>query len=83
MPSYCVAFGLNNRKSGMNKHLRFFPFPKNSEMCRVWCHGLMNNTYPKTPGALFVTDLRLFKPNRARDEGISANIRGEDTEKGN
>ena len=52
-------------------------------MCRVWCHGLMNNTYPKTPGALFTPDLRLFKPNTARDEGISANIRGEDTEKGN
>ena len=31
-----AVFGLNNRKSGVNMHLRFYPFKKNSEMCRVW-----------------------------------------------
>ena len=33
-----AIFGLNDRKSGVNRHLRFYPFPKNSEMCRVWVH---------------------------------------------
>ena len=36
MPSSCAVFGCNNRKSGVTRHLRFFPFPKNLEMCRVW-----------------------------------------------
>ena len=30
-----AVFGINNRKSGVNRPLRFYPFPKNSEMCRV------------------------------------------------
>ena len=28
MPSSRAVFGLNNRKSGVNRHLRFYPFPK-------------------------------------------------------
>ena len=36
MPSSCAVFGCKNRKSGVTRHLRFFPFPKNSEMSRVW-----------------------------------------------
>ena len=36
MPSSCAVFDLNNRKSGVTGHLQFFPFPKNSEMCRVY-----------------------------------------------
>ena len=36
MPSTRAAFDLNNRKSGVNRHLRFCTFPTNSEMCRVW-----------------------------------------------
>ena len=36
MPSSRAAFDLNNRKSGVNMHLRFCKFPQNSEMCRVW-----------------------------------------------
>ena len=31
------VFDLNNRKSGVNRHLRFCQFPKNSEVCHVWC----------------------------------------------
>ena len=34
MPSFRAVFGLNNRKPGVNRHLRLCPFPKNSEMCR-------------------------------------------------
>ena len=56
----------------------------NSEICSVWFHGLMNNTHPTRHtseffGNLqnrrfeFTPDLRLFKLNTARDEGISAN----------
>ena len=36
MPSPRAVFDLNNRKSGVNRHLRFCPFPKNSGMCREW-----------------------------------------------
>ena len=36
MPSSCAVFGLNTSKSGVNRHLRFCQFPKNSEMYRVW-----------------------------------------------
>ena len=36
MPSFRAVFGLNNRKSEVNRrHLRFCPFPKNAEMCRA------------------------------------------------
>ena len=56
----------------------------NSEICSVWCHGLMNNTHPtrhtsqffgnwQNRSCLFSPDLRLFKSNTARDECISAN----------
>ena len=37
MPSSRAVFDLNNHKSGVNRHLRFCPFPKNSEVCRVGC----------------------------------------------
>ena len=37
MHSPRAVFDLNNHKSGVNKHLRFYQFPKNSEVCRVWC----------------------------------------------
>ena len=37
MPSSRTVFDLNNRKSGVNGHLRFCQFPKNSEVCRVGC----------------------------------------------
>ena len=36
MSSFCAVFGCNSRKSGVNWHLLFFPFPKNAEMCSVW-----------------------------------------------
>ena len=36
MPSSYTVFDLNNRKSGVNRHLRFCQFPQNSEMRRVW-----------------------------------------------
>ena len=36
MPYSCAVFGCSNRKSGVTRHLQFFPFPKNGEMCRVW-----------------------------------------------
>ena len=32
-----AVFDLNNRKSGVNRHLRFCQFPKNSKVCRVGC----------------------------------------------
>ena len=35
MPSSCAVFGLTKRKSGVNRHLRFYPIPKNSEMYSV------------------------------------------------
>ena len=35
MPSSRAVFDLNNRKSGVNRQLPFYQFPKNSEMCRV------------------------------------------------
>ena len=31
-----AVFGLNNRKFGVNWHLRFCPFQKKSEICGVW-----------------------------------------------
>ena len=37
MRSSRAVFGLNNRKSGVNRHLRFCQFPKKSEVCRVGC----------------------------------------------
>ena len=37
MRSFRAVFDLNNRKSGVNRHLRFFQFPKHSEVCRVGC----------------------------------------------
>ena len=37
MPSSRAVFDLNNFKSGVNMHLRFCQFPKNSEVCRVGC----------------------------------------------
>ena len=58
MHSSRAAFDLNNYKSGVNRHLQFCQFPKKSEcavcelriltseICSVWCHGLMNNTRP-------------------------------------
>ena len=36
MRSFRAVFDLNNRQSGVNRHLRFCQFPKNSEMFRVW-----------------------------------------------
>ena len=36
MPSSRAVFGLHNHKSGVNIHMRFYLFPKNSEMCLVW-----------------------------------------------
>ena len=36
MPLSHAVFILNNRKSVVNRHLRFCPFLKSSEMCRVW-----------------------------------------------
>ena len=32
---YPIKITLNNRKSGVNRHLRFYPFPMKSEMCCV------------------------------------------------
>ena len=58
MRSSRAVFDLNNRKSWVNRHLRFCQFPKklrnvpcvgayfNSEICSVWCHRWMNNTPP-------------------------------------
>ena len=40
MPSSCAVFGGNNRKSGVNRHLRFFPFPENLEMCMCGCRSV-------------------------------------------
>ena len=37
MPSSRAVFDSNTRKSGVNRHLRFRQFPKNSEGCRVGC----------------------------------------------
>ena len=37
MPSSRAVFDLNNRKSGVNRHLWFCQFPKNSEVCSVDC----------------------------------------------
>ena len=37
MPSSRAEFDLNNRKSGVNRHLRFCQFPKNSEVCLIGC----------------------------------------------
>ena len=31
-----VVFGQHKRRYGVNRHLRFCPFPKNSKMCPVW-----------------------------------------------
>ena len=85
MPSSCSVFELNNLKSRLNRHLRFFPFPKNSEMCRMYmCHGLMNNSTHtwyiyecfgnvNNHRCQFTPDLRLFKPSTAQVEGISTN----------
>ena len=90
-----AVFGLHNRKSGVNGHLGFCPFQKNSEMCHVWVriiHLTMAPTrqiselkYTPTHGTYriffngqackfvhFTPDLRLFKANTKRDEGISA-----------
>ena len=36
MPSSRAVFDLYNRKSGVNRHLRFCQFRKNSKMCRLW-----------------------------------------------
>ena len=57
MTSSRAVFDLNNCKSGVNRHLGFVNFQKlgnvpfmgayfNSEICSVWCHGLMNSTQP-------------------------------------
>ena len=37
MPSSRAVFDLNDRKSGVNRHLRFCRFPKNLDACRVGC----------------------------------------------
>ena len=37
MRSSRAVFDLNNRKSGVNRHLRYCQFPKNSEVSRVGC----------------------------------------------
>ena len=37
MRSSRAVFDLNNRKSGVNRHLRLSQFPKNLEVCRVGC----------------------------------------------
>ena len=80
-----TRFTSDNLKSGVNRHLRFYPFPKNWEMRRVWCHGLTNITHPHTAHfrvfwkwkkpqvPIFTPDLRLCKSNTAQDEGISTN----------
>ena len=36
IPSSCAVFSLNDRKSGVNRHLLFYPFQKKSEMCCVY-----------------------------------------------
>ena len=41
MSSSRAVFDLNNRKYGVNRHMRFCQFPKNSEMCRVWVRILI------------------------------------------
>ena len=47
MPSSRTVFILNNRKSRVNMHLRFCPFPKNADMCRVWVR-ISHLTMPPT-----------------------------------
>ena len=59
MPSFRAVFGLNNRKSGVNRHLRFCPFPKNWENvpCVGAYYSFHHGTFPsflemdKTAGA--------------------------------
>ena len=38
---------LNNCKSGVNRHLQFYPFPKNLEMCRL-CVRIIHLTLTHT-----------------------------------
>ena len=65
MPSSRAVFDLNNRKSWVNRHLRFCQFSNkllnvpcvgvyfNSEICCVWCHGLTNSTHPTLHTSIF------------------------------
>ena len=96
MPSSRTVFDLKNLKSGVNigtsglvnfqKTQKCAVLGANfySEICSVWCHGLMNNTHPtrhtseifenlRNRWSLFSPDIQLFKSNTERDEGISAN----------
>ena len=57
MRSSRSVFDLNYRKSGVNRHLRFCQFPKNSEVCRVgwilfiqpWHHTLHISEFKYAP----------------------------------
>ena len=82
---FSAAFGLNNRKSGANKHLRFYPLQKIWK-CAVWVPWLnfsQMRTHTrhiseffgngKNRRFLFTPNLRLFKPNPARDKVIYTN----------
>ena len=73
MTSSRAAFDFNNHKFGVNRQApSVFSISKklgnvpcvsayfNSEICSVWCHGLMNNTYPNT--AHFRVFCKLTKP---------------------
>ena len=88
MRSSRSVFGLHNRKSGVNRHLRFCQFSKNSEVCRVgyvsfikpWHHTLHISELKYAPTYFYnylnnckIIILQLFKSNTARDERISAN----------
>ena len=50
MPSFHTVVSLNNRESGVNRHLRFYPFPK--KLGNVACVGAyFNSEMDKTAGA--------------------------------
>ena len=42
MPSSRDVFGLNNRKSGVNRHLQFCPFQKTRKCAVCGCFRVMN-----------------------------------------
>ena len=48
---FTVAHGCSLSHTGVNMHLWFFPYPKNSEMSRMWVPGL-NEQYAPTHGTV-------------------------------
>ena len=43
MPSSRAVFDLNNRKSEVNRHLKFYPLKKKSKICLVWVGAYFNS----------------------------------------